>query len=202
MPRITPVHWKVLEKVFLAAGFRFARQEGSHRAYVKPDIARPLIIPTYTEVSVAIPFALHCLPPQVPLCGTLLKRSGPQALRSFGVALLPLRRYYYLICSRIFYRRNSVLTFPNFFNILHAGENSFMRQVHGPVLCPFSFCACFAPLILKRERSSSPSTTGRSLSEALLFMLNRLAPQILPRAGSSSSETNLKSRLMRNDPAA
>jgi predicted RNA binding protein YcfA (HicA-like mRNA interferase family) len=54
MPRITPVHWKVLEKVFLAAGFRFVRQEGSHRAYVKPDIARPLIIPTYTEVPVAI----------------------------------------------------------------------------------------------------------------------------------------------------
>ena len=54
MPRITPVHWKVLEKVFLAAGFRFARQEGSHRAYVKPDIARPLIIPAYTEVPVAI----------------------------------------------------------------------------------------------------------------------------------------------------
>ena len=54
MPRITPVHWKVLEKVFLAAGFRFARQEGSHRAHVKPDVARPLIIPTYTEVPVAI----------------------------------------------------------------------------------------------------------------------------------------------------
>ncbi|HUT72449.1 MAG TPA: type II toxin-antitoxin system HicA family toxin, partial [Desulfatiglandales bacterium] len=67
------VHWKVLEKVFLAAGFRFARQEGSHRAYVKPDIARPLIIPTYTEVSVAIPFALHSFPPQVPRGGTLLK---------------------------------------------------------------------------------------------------------------------------------
>jgi hypothetical protein len=33
MPRITPVHWKVLEKVFLTAGFQFARQEGSHRSY-------------------------------------------------------------------------------------------------------------------------------------------------------------------------
>jgi predicted RNA binding protein YcfA (HicA-like mRNA interferase family) len=54
MPRITPVHWKVLEKVFLAAGFRFARQEGSHRTYVKQGITRPLIIPTYTEVPVAI----------------------------------------------------------------------------------------------------------------------------------------------------
>ena len=36
MPRITPVRWRVLEKVFLAAGFRFARQEGSHRSYIGP----------------------------------------------------------------------------------------------------------------------------------------------------------------------
>ena len=54
MPRITPVNWKVLEKVFLAAGFRFARQEGSHRAYTKPGILRPVVIPTYDEVPVAI----------------------------------------------------------------------------------------------------------------------------------------------------
>ena len=54
MPRITPIHWKALERVFLAVGFRFARQEGSHCAYVKPGVAMPLVIPTYTEVPVAI----------------------------------------------------------------------------------------------------------------------------------------------------
>jgi len=54
MPRITPVHWKVLEKVFLAAGFSFARQKGSHRSYVKTGIARPVVIPAYKEVPVAI----------------------------------------------------------------------------------------------------------------------------------------------------
>jgi len=54
MPRITPVHWKVLEKVFLAAGFSFARQKGSHRSYVKPGIVRPVVIPAYKEVPVAI----------------------------------------------------------------------------------------------------------------------------------------------------
>jgi predicted RNA binding protein YcfA (HicA-like mRNA interferase family) len=54
MPRLTPVHWKILEKIFLAAGFRFARQEGSHRSYVKPGVSRPLVIPTYDEVPVAI----------------------------------------------------------------------------------------------------------------------------------------------------
>jgi len=54
MPRITPVHWTILEKVFLAAGYQFARQEGSHRSYVKPGISRPIVIPTYAEVPVAI----------------------------------------------------------------------------------------------------------------------------------------------------
>jgi len=54
MRRITPVHWTILEKVFLAAGYQFARQEGRHRSYVKPGIARPIVIPTYAEVPVAI----------------------------------------------------------------------------------------------------------------------------------------------------
>jgi len=54
MPRITPIHWKLLEKVFLAIGFRFVRQEGSHRSYTKPGIFRPVVIPTYDEVPVAI----------------------------------------------------------------------------------------------------------------------------------------------------
>jgi len=54
MPRITPIHWRKLESVFLACGFHFARQEGSHRSYVKPGIPRPIVIPTYDEVPVSI----------------------------------------------------------------------------------------------------------------------------------------------------
>lgn len=54
MPRLTPVHWKTLERVFLKAGFEFARQEGSHRSYVKRGILRPVIIPTYEDVPVSI----------------------------------------------------------------------------------------------------------------------------------------------------
>jgi predicted RNA binding protein YcfA (HicA-like mRNA interferase family) len=54
MPRITPVHWKVLEKVFLASGFRLARQRGSHRTYVKEGVSRPVVIPTYDEVPASI----------------------------------------------------------------------------------------------------------------------------------------------------
>jgi predicted RNA binding protein YcfA (HicA-like mRNA interferase family) len=54
MPRITPVHWGVLEKIFLAAGFRFARQEGSHRSYTKAGISRPIVISTYDEIPVSV----------------------------------------------------------------------------------------------------------------------------------------------------
>lgn len=54
MPRITPIHWKSLEKVFLAVGFRFVRQEGSHRSYTRSGVLRPVVIPTYDEVPVAI----------------------------------------------------------------------------------------------------------------------------------------------------
>jgi predicted RNA binding protein YcfA (HicA-like mRNA interferase family) len=54
MPRMAPVHWRVLERVFLKAGWRFARQEGGHRSYVKPGIIRPMVIPAYDQVPVAV----------------------------------------------------------------------------------------------------------------------------------------------------
>ncbi len=54
MPKMQPIHWKRLEAVFLAAGFKFDRQAGSHRSYTRPGIARPVVIPTYAEVPVFI----------------------------------------------------------------------------------------------------------------------------------------------------
>ena len=54
MSKFSPQHWRTLETVFLAAGFRFDRQEGSHRSYVKPGVARPVVIPAYREVPVFI----------------------------------------------------------------------------------------------------------------------------------------------------
>ncbi|MEW6238899.1 MAG: type II toxin-antitoxin system HicA family toxin [Candidatus Omnitrophota bacterium] len=54
MPRITPIHWKALERIFLESGFHFARQEGSHRSYTKPGVFRPIVIPTYDEVPIAV----------------------------------------------------------------------------------------------------------------------------------------------------
>ncbi len=53
MPRLTPVHWRRLEKVFLSIGFVFVRQQGSHRAYSRDGTPRPVVIPAYDEVPVA-----------------------------------------------------------------------------------------------------------------------------------------------------
>ena len=50
MPRITPIHWKVLENIFLEDGFVFKRQVGSHRSYTKSGILRPVVIPAHNEV--------------------------------------------------------------------------------------------------------------------------------------------------------
>ncbi|HLA39448.1 MAG TPA: type II toxin-antitoxin system HicA family toxin [Candidatus Glassbacteria bacterium] len=50
MPRLTPVHWKVLECIFLKYGFEFDRSVGSHNAYVKKGVLRLVIIPRYKEV--------------------------------------------------------------------------------------------------------------------------------------------------------
>jgi predicted RNA binding protein YcfA (HicA-like mRNA interferase family) len=54
MPKFAPVDWKTLDRLFVAAGFRFVRQEGSHRSYVKAGIARPVVIPVYRAVPVFI----------------------------------------------------------------------------------------------------------------------------------------------------
>jgi predicted RNA binding protein YcfA (HicA-like mRNA interferase family) len=54
MPKFAPVDWKTLECIFLAAGFRFVRQEGSHRSYLKQGVARPVVIPAYREIPVFI----------------------------------------------------------------------------------------------------------------------------------------------------
>lgn len=51
---MVPVHWRELERVFLSAGWQFARQEGSHRSYVKPGVIRPVVIPASGEVPVAV----------------------------------------------------------------------------------------------------------------------------------------------------
>jgi predicted RNA binding protein YcfA (HicA-like mRNA interferase family) len=47
---LNAIGWKDLEKVILKFGFTLARTEGDHRAYVREDALRPVIIPTYDEL--------------------------------------------------------------------------------------------------------------------------------------------------------
>jgi predicted RNA binding protein YcfA (HicA-like mRNA interferase family) len=54
MPRLTPVHYQSLIRVFRKAGFSVDRQESSHIMMIKNGIPRPLVIPTYTEVQISI----------------------------------------------------------------------------------------------------------------------------------------------------
>lgn len=54
MPKIVPVHYKVLVRIFEAEGFQLARQRGDHLAYTKEGILRPVIIPKRTQVPVFI----------------------------------------------------------------------------------------------------------------------------------------------------
>ena len=54
MPRITPVHWRSLVRVFEACGFAEERTSGSHIVMTREGVARPIVIPKHRTVAVAI----------------------------------------------------------------------------------------------------------------------------------------------------
>ncbi len=50
MPRLIPIHYRKLAKVFENIGFVHVRTEGDHMVYSKEGILRPVIIPKYKEI--------------------------------------------------------------------------------------------------------------------------------------------------------
>lgn len=46
MPKITPIHYQELIKIFELEGFVISRQKGDHISMTKPGVKRPLIIKT------------------------------------------------------------------------------------------------------------------------------------------------------------
>ena len=54
MPKLSPVSYKKLAKVFEAEGFRYVRTEGDHMVYAKPGVIRPVVIPMYSAIPVFI----------------------------------------------------------------------------------------------------------------------------------------------------
>jgi len=54
MPKITPVHWKDLKKIFENYGCSYKRKKGSHHILIHPDAERAIVIPEYSEIDVDI----------------------------------------------------------------------------------------------------------------------------------------------------
>ncbi len=54
MPKLSPVHYRKLVRVFEKSGFSPDRTEGDHLIYVKIGIKRPIVIPMYPAVPVFI----------------------------------------------------------------------------------------------------------------------------------------------------
>jgi predicted RNA binding protein YcfA (HicA-like mRNA interferase family) len=54
MPKIAPISYKKLAKIFELDGFKLHRQKGSHLIYVKEGISRPVIIPMYDRIPVFV----------------------------------------------------------------------------------------------------------------------------------------------------
>jgi predicted RNA binding protein YcfA (HicA-like mRNA interferase family) len=54
MPPLRPVPYKLLVSLFERDGYVLDRQRGDHLIYVKAGLARPLVIPAYSEVPVFI----------------------------------------------------------------------------------------------------------------------------------------------------
>ena len=54
MPRITPVDWKTLVRVFELYGCEYKRKKGSHHILICPGAKRAEVIPEYNEIDVDI----------------------------------------------------------------------------------------------------------------------------------------------------
>ena len=54
MPRITPVDWKTLLRVFELYGCEYKRKKGSHHILICPGAKRAVVIPEYNEIDVEI----------------------------------------------------------------------------------------------------------------------------------------------------
>ena len=50
MPRLIPIDYRKLAKVFEKKGFVYVRTQGDHLVYQKAGLLRPIIIPKYKEI--------------------------------------------------------------------------------------------------------------------------------------------------------
>lgn len=50
MPKISPIHFRKLQKVFEVVGWRHIRTKGDHMIYEKAGFIRPVVIPKYKSI--------------------------------------------------------------------------------------------------------------------------------------------------------
>lgn len=50
MPKLGPIHYRKLTKIFEKKGFVYVRTQGDHLVYQKVGILRPIVIPKYKEI--------------------------------------------------------------------------------------------------------------------------------------------------------
>ena len=54
MPKITPVKWRTLIKLFENYGCQYKRKKGSHHVLTHPEAKRAIVISEYDEIDVEI----------------------------------------------------------------------------------------------------------------------------------------------------
>jgi predicted RNA binding protein YcfA (HicA-like mRNA interferase family) len=54
MPKLSPVSYQRLVKVFEADGFDYVRTEGDHMVFTKLSCIRPVVIPRYPAIPIFI----------------------------------------------------------------------------------------------------------------------------------------------------
>jgi len=54
MPKLRPLSYQVLARLFEADGFRLVREADGHMVLAKPGVHRPIVIPKYSAVPVFI----------------------------------------------------------------------------------------------------------------------------------------------------
>lgn len=50
MPKISPVHYRKLCRIFELTGWKYVRTKGDHMIYEKENYLRPVIIPKYKNI--------------------------------------------------------------------------------------------------------------------------------------------------------
>ena len=54
MPKLSPVSYKLLARVFERDGFKCVRIEGDHMIFTKEGVLRPVVVPKYRTIPVFI----------------------------------------------------------------------------------------------------------------------------------------------------